>query len=96
MDTANTQRAQVTPHDHVVFTDLGGGEGVLVDLNSKQYFQLNETATLIWSAIARGTTVPELVQELTNVYDVTPDHAQASVESAIRAFAANRVVRTLP
>jgi hypothetical protein len=36
------------PHDHVVFTDFEGGEGVLVDLNTKRFYTLNETAALIW------------------------------------------------
>ena len=27
------------PHEHVVFTEFDAGEGILVDLNTKKYFQ---------------------------------------------------------
>lgn len=79
------------PHDHVIFTDLGSGEGVLVDLNSKQYFQLNETACLIWQALTKGTPVRDIAREITEIYDVTPERAQASIETAIHTFAAHRL-----
>ncbi len=75
------------PHDHVVFTDLDGIEGVLVDLDTKQYFQLNATASLIWRGLARGTAAELIAQEMTAEYDVTLEHARASVDTAIRDFA---------
>ena len=80
-------------HDHVIFTDLGDGDGVLVDLDSKQYFQLNETATLIWRALAQGMAAEEISRELTEEYEVTPEHAQASVEKAIRDFTVYRLLK---
>ena len=33
-----TSAVSPLPYDHVIFTDLDGVEGVLVDLNTKQYF----------------------------------------------------------
>jgi hypothetical protein len=89
------------PHDHVVFTDLDGVDGVLVDLDTKQYFQLNATASLIWRGLARGTAAELIAQEMTAEYDVTPDHARASVDTAIHDFAAKglisyRQARTAP
>ena len=82
-----------SPHDHVIFTDVDGAEGVLVDLNSKQYFQLNETASLVWRGLAKGTPVDRIVKELTDVYDVTLEHAQSSVDAVIRDFIAHRLVK---
>jgi len=80
------------PHNHVIFTDLNGAEGVLVDLNTKQYFQLNATASLIWRGLARGASVTDIARELTEVYDVTLDHAQSSVETAVARFSAHRLL----
>ena len=80
------------PHQHVIFTDLDGAEGVLVDLNTKQYFRLNETASLIWRGLAKGTPVADIARELTEVYDVTLDHAQASVEASVARFVAHRLL----
>ena len=80
-------------HDHVIFTDLGDGDGILVDLDSKQYFQLNETASLIWRGLTNGAAVHDIGREMTELYDVTSEHAQASVETAIRAFTAHRLLK---
>ena len=80
------------PHDHVIFTDLDGVEGVLVDLNTKQYFQLNETASLIWRGLVKGTPVADIAREMTDVYDVTLEHAQASVDAAVARFTAHHLL----
>ena len=80
------------PYNHVIFTDLNGVEGVLVDLNTKQYFQINETASLIWRGLAEGTPLADIARELTELYDVTLDHAQSSVEAAVARFNAHRLL----
>jgi hypothetical protein len=91
-DRAPSPDAMPLIQDHVVFTDLDGVEGVLVDLNSKQYFQLNATASLIWRGLARGLDAERIAEELTAEYDVTLEHARGSVEAAIRDFSARRLV----
>jgi len=80
------------PYTHVIFTDLNGVEGVLVDLNTRQYFQINETASLIWRGLVKGTPVADIARELTELYDVTLDHAQSSVEAAVARFSAHRLL----
>jgi hypothetical protein len=42
-----TNPAAAAPSPHVIFTDLDGVEGVLVDLDTKQYFVLNESDWMI-------------------------------------------------
>jgi hypothetical protein len=85
---------EYTPHEHVIFTDLDGSEGVLVDLNSKQYYQLNETASLIWRGLTKGTPVPDITREITEVYAVTREHAQSSVEAAIGNFMRHHLLKS--
>jgi hypothetical protein len=82
------------PSEHVIFTDLDGVEGVLVDLNTKRYYQLNETASLIWRGLANGTPVEEIAGEMTRVYDVAPEHARASVDAAVARFSAYQLLST--
>jgi hypothetical protein len=86
--------ASVLPHDHVIFTDLDGIEGVLVDLNAKQYYVLNETASLIWRRLASGTPLAVIVRDITERYDVPLEHAQSSVEASIRNFIALHLLNT--
>jgi len=80
------------PCDHVIFTDLDGVEGVLVDLNTKQYFRLNETASLIWRGLADGTPADAIARHLTERYEVTLEHAQTSVQAALANFSAHRLL----
>jgi hypothetical protein len=80
-------------HDHVLFTDLDGSEGVLVDLNTKKYYQLNETASLVWRGLQAGKSIANIAVEMTEAYDVTLEHARESVETAVRSFERQRLLR---
>jgi hypothetical protein len=81
------------PHEHIVSTEFDGGEGVLVDLNSKRYYQLNETAMFVWRCLEKGKAISEIVSELTGAYDVTAEHATASVERLLHNLQAHKLVR---
>jgi hypothetical protein len=81
------------PHEHVIFTDLDGVEGVLVDLETKQYYQLNETASAVWRGLTTGQTAPEVAEHLTTIYDVTPTQARASVDAILLEFHARRLLK---
>ncbi len=69
--------------DHVVSTRFDGGEGVLVDLNAKRYYTLNETALVVWLALEEGTDMDTVVRRLTETYDVDAAHARRSVETVL-------------
>ena len=84
--------ARLLPPDHVIFTDLDGRDGVLVDLNTKQYYQLNETASVIWRSLARGVPFDDVVQQIVDSYEVTVDHARTSVEKIVRNLVASRLL----
>ena len=80
------------PHSHVVYTEFDGREAVLVDLNTKRYYTLNETAMLVWQGLDRGQTTAEIVSEICERYDVTADHAAASVNRLVASLAAHRLL----
>ncbi len=81
------------PHEHVVFTEFDAGEGILVDLNTKKYFQLNETGTLVWRGLERNQSLEEIVGEITSAYDVTPERAAESVRRLLENLRAFKLVR---
>lgn len=81
------------PGKDIVFTDFDG-EGMIVDLNTKQYFKLNETATLIWRNLESAKSIQEIVVELQSRYEVTREHATSSVERLLEKLAANKLVQT--
>jgi hypothetical protein len=84
---------EIIPHEHVVFTEFDGGEGVLVDLDTKKYFQLNPTATIVWRGIEGGKTLEEIVGDMTAEYDVSREHAARSVRRLLGSLQDFQLVR---
>ena len=80
------------PYQHIVSTQFDDGDGVLVDLETKNYYQLNQTAMLVWLALEKGQTLSEIVTEMTSVYDVTDEHAAASVERILQDFRSKKLL----
>lgn len=81
------------PLAHVVASHLEDGEGVLVDLNTRQYYQLNETAMLIWSAIENGSSLSQIADQIMATYDVTNERAVAGAETLFRQLQKRKLVR---
>ncbi len=77
--------------ENVVATEFEGGEGVLVDLDSKRYYQLNETAMLVWRCLEQGKMLPDIVNEMTAQYDVSAEHATASIERTFKHLIDNQL-----
>ena len=84
---------EMTPYDHIVFTEFEGGEGVLVDLDTKKYFQLNETAMFVWRRLEGGKGVEEIASELAEEYDVTPERAAESVRRLLENLRSFKLVQ---
>lgn len=80
------------PPKQVICTEFEGGEGILVDLQTRRYYQLNETALLVWKSLENGAGIDEVVSTLTNDYDIDSAHARVSVESLLARLKAYRLV----
>ena len=74
------------PNKQIVSTVFDDGDGVLVDLDSKRYYHLNETAMIVWSGLEKGQTVNEIANQFTSAFDVSPTHAVDSVEKILQKF----------
>ena len=95
LSTSRTEKIfnmNLRPGKHVVVTDFDGGEGVLVDLNTKRYYQLNETAMVVWKGLERGKTMSEIVADITATYEVAPDKATLSVQRIVDNFQSYKLV----
>jgi hypothetical protein len=84
--------APPAPYEHVIFTDLDGLEGVLVDLNTRKYYQLNETASVIWRGVEQQLSVSDIAKGLTEHYDVTLERAMSCTQIALRHFHAQKLL----
>jgi hypothetical protein len=83
---------KLSPGKHVVVTDFDGGEGILVDLNTKKYYQLNETAMVVWKGLEKGKTLSEIVADITSSYEVGPEQATLSVQRIVDNFQSYKLV----
>lgn len=82
------------PRQQIVSTLFDDGDGVLVDLNTRRYYQLNASAMMVWTGLEKGHDVPELVREITSAFSVSAEHAMTSVERILRDFQANNLLGT--
>ena len=72
----------VTRSDQVLSTDLGG-EIVMMDLESGEYFNMKDTAHRIWELVETPKTVGDLVEALQAEFSVDPDTCQKDVTSFV-------------
>ncbi len=82
------------PSDQIICTEFDGGEGILVDLNTKKYYELNETALLVWKGLEKGLGIDDIVAEVVAEYDVEPEHARSSVENLMTRLGSYKLVST--
>ncbi len=81
----------VTPHPDALFTVLPDG-AVLLHLETKAQFKLNETGARVWQLLVQGLTLPEISRRLSTEYDVTEAHAQESVKGLVDALTEAQLV----
>ena len=83
---------QVVPINDVVYTDFAGTGGILVDLKTKQYYQLNETGSLIWRGLEKGNSLDDITLEMTTIYEVSSEHARESIERLLSNLETRKLV----
>ena len=80
--------------DRALLTELGDGTGVLLDLDSKFYFTLNDTAIFVWKLLSARTTLSreQLATELTGAFQVDAEKALVDVDAVLDVLARERLV----
>lgn len=79
----------------VVSTPVEGG-AVLLDLDSKRYFSLNETGRVIWEGIRDGWSREAIVAALVERYAVSSDSCHAAVDRLLADLERRRLVERAP
>ena len=69
----------------VLFQEVGG-ETVLLDLESEQYFGLDEIGTRIWALLGEGRSSEDIVAVLLDEYDVDRARLAADVRELLGAL----------
>lgn len=78
-------KGRIKANPSVVFTDLEDGSAVLLDLDSKFYYSLNETGCFMWQVFEGQGDIPikDLVSRMVVEYDVTEEDARRDIEEFI-------------
>jgi hypothetical protein len=80
----------------VVATEFDGKDAVILNLATKQYYTLNESATAIWMGIEEGRPVRGLIDRLLELFEVTEERARESVLATIASLRDRELVRPCP
>lgn len=83
---------RVCPHPEVILTELSDGTGVLLHLNTKFFFTLNETAVLVWKVLSMGASSTELARAIVEHFDVDLAAAERDARALLDSLAAEQLI----
>lgn len=72
--------ARVSVPSHVLMQEMPDGDSVFINLETEQYFGLNEVGTRMWTALGESATVAEAYETLQTAYDVDPEQLRHDLE----------------
>lgn len=68
------------------------GEAVLLNLEDKSYYRLNETAAVIWAALERGENRDAILEQLAKEYDADKADIARELDRVIDDFKSRKLV----
>jgi coenzyme PQQ synthesis protein D (PqqD) len=84
-----SHRYSVSPD--AAFAAVPGG-GVVLHMDTKRYYSLNETGAEIWALIAAGDDSTTIADRLSELYDIPIGDAQAAVDKVAGELAAEGLI----
>ena len=83
------------PASYMISTQVGH-EGVLLDLNSKDYYSVNNTGMVIWELLTEKKSLAEIAELLHAQFQVSPEDARMSTNRFVHSLASNGLVEVCP
>lgn len=83
--------ARYRPVRGALFATLTDG-AVVLDVETKKYFSLNDTGAAIWACIRDGLGADAMVAVLQREYDVSESDALAAVEALVEALESEHLI----
>jgi Coenzyme PQQ synthesis protein D (PqqD) len=80
-------------NERVVFRSLEGSGGVLLNLDSGEYRQLNVMGATIWSMLEAAPSRDQLLAELQERIQDPPPHMGAEVDRFLAALEERKLIR---
>lgn len=86
------RHAHISPTKSAEFRQLGTDGGVILHLETKAFFQLNELGAAIWTMLSSGITFSELLTRLQQEVEQAPPELDADVARFVRELKARDLV----
>jgi hypothetical protein len=81
-------------HPKCLFTELHDGTGVVLHLDTKIYYTLNETGVFVWKEIESSPSSSDaLVARVAENFDVEPAHAKSDIDALLGTLVAEGLVQ---
>jgi hypothetical protein len=93
MVTFERERAAVPQHVLVRILDR---ESVLLNLETEQYFGLDETGTRMWQLVTTLPNIDAAYQELLAEFDVEPEMLRSNLTELLGRLIQNGLLQVLP
>jgi len=77
--------------DHVLYRSIPDGGGVLLDLDRREYFALDDVAARMWEVLADTGAVSSVVESLVLEYDVDRSSLQKDADRFVRTLVKRRL-----
>lgn len=90
--TAVERSQAVVPSDQVLLRVVGG-EAVLLDLASEEYFSLNEVGTRMWEAVSTNPSIDDALRALETEFDADPETLARDLERLVGELVDRGLVR---
>ena len=75
-----------------VFAQDLAGESILLNLQTEQYFGLDDVGTQIWQTLLENNSIQNAINTLLAEYDVEPTKLHQDVENLVEELLANELV----
>jgi Coenzyme PQQ synthesis protein D (PqqD) len=85
--SADSAQRVFAPQPHVVSANHGSAT-ILLDVESGQYYTLNEVAGEVWAQLCDGATVPDIVRAVRSEFDASVATITSDVLAILEQFEA--------
>ncbi len=82
----------ISHNKEVIFTELEGDEGVLLSLESKIYYSLNETGMVAWKLLNGKRTIGDILDILAEEFSATIERINKPILGFIKALESEKLI----
>lgn len=91
MPAVSLQNIQISVSQDLIYQELDG-EMVLLDMKSGQYFGLDSIGCRIWHMLQQQVHPQQMVETLTNEYEVEPEACEQQILTFIEQLQQNNLI----